>query len=145
MTPSRLSMFAWRLLACSNLQGWAGFGRTCAEVVLSCHAGRYQIDVKEAWRGNTQFFTSASGLRFGIAELYRTGLNNIVNFFDIADSRPYNRTRVRIFDVGSGKQVFESQWDPQCCRGEEILPALSPDGHRLALIRKGELQIYGIP
>jgi len=102
----------------------------------------YDIAVEDALRGNTRFFTSASGERFGIAELYYTRINSIINFFDINDSRAYNRKRIRVFDVGTGKQVFELQWDPRGYRGESILPALSADGRRLAVVRAGELQVY---
>jgi len=105
----------------------------------------YEIPVKDAWRGHTHFIPCASGSRFAITELYYTRVNSMVNFFDIGDTRAYNRARIRVFDVASGKQVFELSWDPRGYRGENILPALSPSGRRLALIRKGELRIFQIP
>jgi hypothetical protein len=105
----------------------------------------YQIEVKDAWRGYTHFVPSASGVRFCVTELYYTRLNSMVNFFDIADSRAYNRARMRVFEVAAGKQVFELKWHPRGYRGEDILPALSPSGHRLALVRKGKLQVYEVP
>jgi hypothetical protein len=105
----------------------------------------FQVPVKEAWRGNTRFIPSASGSRFCIAELRHAGLNAFVNFFDITSDQPYGRREIRVFEVASGKQVFELHWDPRSHQGENALPALSPRGHRLALLRKGELLVYEIP
>jgi hypothetical protein len=105
----------------------------------------YQIDVEEAWRRQTHFIPCASGLRFAVVELYFTRLNSLINFFDIGDTRAYNRVRVRVFDVATGKQRLELQWDPRGYRGEDILPALSPSGHRLAIVHKGRVQVYEIP
>lgn len=102
----------------------------------------YHIQLKDGWR--TQFFGSVSGLRFGIAEQYQTRLNAMIHFPDMGEEPP-NRNRIRVFDLASGKQVFETEWNPGDYRGSDILPALSPDGHYLALVRKGELRVYKIP
>lgn len=105
----------------------------------------YQIPVKDAWRGHTHLIACSCGSRFAVTELYYTRLNSLVNFFDIGDTRGYNRARIRAFDVASGRQLFELSWDPREYRGENILPAFSPSGRRLALVRKGQLQVYEIP
>jgi hypothetical protein len=102
---------------------------------------QFQIAVRDAWRGHTRFVPSASGTTFCIAELDKTGFHP----FDIADSRPYNFRRVRVFEVTDGKQLFQIEWDPRDYSGEDILPALSPNGRRLAVVRKGKLQVYEIP
>jgi hypothetical protein len=105
----------------------------------------YQIAVNDAWRGHADFVPCISGSRFVVMEVYYTRWNSIVNFFDIGDTREYNRLRIRVFDVATGKKVFKLEWDPRGYWGERILPALSPSGHRLAVVRRGELQVYEIP
>lgn len=105
----------------------------------------YEIPVKDGWRGHTHLIACSCGSRFAVTELYYTRLNSLVNFFDIWDTRGYNRARIRAFDAASGSQLFELSWDPREYRGESILPAFSPSGRRLALVRKGQLQAYEIP
>jgi len=102
----------------------------------------YHIQLKDWWR--TQFFTSVSGSRFGIVEQYQTRLNQVSHFPNTGEEPP-NRTRIRVFDLAGGKRVFETEWNPGDYRGTDIMPALSPDGHRLALVQKGELRVYEIP
>jgi hypothetical protein len=101
----------------------------------------YDIQMKGE---SANFFTSVSGTRFGMIEMYSTRLTTALHVLDWEGS-PLNRIKVRVFQIASGKQVFETDWGPGDYRGADILPALSPDGHRLALVRKGELQVYELP
>jgi hypothetical protein len=100
----------------------------------------YEIPVSK-W--DVRFIPSASGLRFCVHELKYTGLTAIVDFGD--ESGAYTQSRVRVFDLASGRQFFELKWNPWPYRGWDIDPALSPSGHRLALVRKGELLVYELP
>lgn len=120
-------------------------GKGKATVVKVDGTVLYQIDVEEAWRGHASFVGCTSGLRFSIWELYYTRLNRTLNFFDIGDHRAYNRERVRVFETATGKQILELDWDPREYRGEDILPALSASGRRLAVVKKGRLQVYEVP
>jgi hypothetical protein len=47
--------------------------------------------------------------------------------------------------IGSGKSLFELHWDPRPHVGVISVPALSPDGRRLAAIRHGFLEVFEIP
>lgn len=102
----------------------------------------YQIPVTAAYE--TTLAPNRSGSRFCTFEQSYTRWNSIVNFLDIDGGRPHNFARVRVFDTDSGKQLFEMNWDP---RPSQTVPppALSPDGHKLALIRYSELEVFDIP
>ncbi|HEX4538528.1 MAG TPA: hypothetical protein VH140_16380 [Candidatus Acidoferrum sp.] len=45
----------------------------------------------------------------------------------------------------SGAQVFELRWDPRPYMGTPVTPVLSPDGHEVAVIRHGILEVYQVP
>lgn len=102
----------------------------------------YEIPVKAA-TDDVSFVTSVSGSRFAIAERQR--LNPVLNFFDITGDREYDHVQILVFEAATGRQVFELKWDPRHYFGSDILPALSPDGHRLAVVRKGKLLVYDVP
>ena len=73
------------------------------------------------------------------------GVNPIANFFDIATTCDHDRAQVRVFEVATGKKVFDLKWDPRHYNGADIKPALSPSGRRVALVRLGKLLVYQIP
>lgn len=102
----------------------------------------YTIPITASYE--TTLAANRTGSRFCALEQSYTRWNRIVNFLDIDSSRPHNFARVRVFDTASGKQLFETHWDP---RPSQIAPspALSPDGHKLALIRHSELEVFDIP
>lgn len=102
----------------------------------------YQIPVTDT--DETTVVANRSGSRFSVLEQAYTRWNSIVNFLDIDSSRPHNFARVRVFDTDSGKQLFEMNWDP---RPSQTVPppALSPDGHKLALIQHSELEVFDLP
>jgi len=86
--------------------------------------------------------TAASGSRFCFHDAGYTGLNALLNFFSI--ERPFNLERVNVMDVASGKSRFKLWWDPRPYVGELSRPALSPDGHRVAVLRHGFLEVYAV-
>jgi len=98
---------------------------------------RYKVE--KAWR--TGFLSTASGTRFGIYEHGYTRLNSLVNFLDIDGGRPENFQRVRVIDMSSGHEVSRFEWDP---RSRAIKPAISPDGHRIARVKGGVLEVLQV-
>jgi len=86
--------------------------------------------------------TSASGSRFCFHDAGYRGLRAILNSMNI--EQPFNLERVNVIDVGSGKSRFRLRWDPRPYVDYLSRPALSPDGHRLAVIRRGFLEVYDI-
>jgi hypothetical protein len=67
----------------------------------------------------------------------------LVDFGD--ENGAYNLARVRVFDVASGRELFDLKWNPGHNLSFEAKPALSPDGHRIAVVMKGQLRVYEIP
>ncbi|HEV2288619.1 MAG TPA: hypothetical protein VGR81_06665 [Candidatus Acidoferrales bacterium] len=101
----------------------------------------YSIPVTAQYE--TTVVANRSGERFCAVEESYTRWNRIVNFLDIDSSRPYNFVRVRVFDTDSGQQLFEMHWDPR--HSPTVLPpALSPDGHELALIRDAKVEVFEV-
>ncbi len=86
--------------------------------------------------------TSAAGSRFCFHDAGYTGLRALLNFF--SEEPPFNLERVNVMDSASGKSHFRLWWDPRPYVGGLSRPALSPDGHRVALIRHGFLEVYEI-
>ncbi|HTV64787.1 MAG TPA: hypothetical protein VMD98_04235 [Bryocella sp.] len=87
--------------------------------------------------------TSAAGSRFCFHDAGYSGWNAFLSFFSI--ERPFNLERARVVDVATGKAAFRLRWDPRPYVGLLARPALSPDGHRLAVIRRGFLEVFAIP
>jgi hypothetical protein len=98
---------------------------------------RYKV--ADAWR--TGFLPAASGTRFGIYEHGYTRLSSILNFPDIDTGRPENFQRVRVIDLSTGNEVSRFEWDP---RPHVIKPAISPDGHRIARVKSGVLEVLQV-
>jgi hypothetical protein len=104
----------------------------------------FRMPVQEWWKG-PEVVTSASGTRFGLYQKGYTAWNSFVNFLDIDEGRPANFESVSVMSSDSGKQLLALRWDPRPYRTASAVPALSPDGHKLAVIRHGNLEIFEIP
>src|SRR5579862_3028618 len=105
-------------------------GKTIARVPVS--AGSFLAEVS----------TAASGTRFCFHDAGYRGLGALLNFLSI--ERPFNLERVNVMDTATGKSRFRLRWDPRPYVGDLSRPALSPDGHRVALIRHGFLEVFEI-
>jgi hypothetical protein len=114
-----------------------------SEVVVFATDGKQirRYKVEKAWAGRTGFLPTASGTRFGIYEHGYTALNSIVNFLDFDSGRPQNFQRVRVIDLSSGNEVFRLEWDP---RPHLIKPTISPNGHLIARVRGGILEVFHV-
>ena len=86
--------------------------------------------------------TSASGSRFCFHDAGYRGLRSLLNAFNI--DQPFNLERVNVMDIKTGKSYFRLRWDPRPYVPHLSRPALSPDGHRLAIIRRGFLEVYDV-
>ncbi len=104
----------------------------------------FRMPVQEWWKGPA-IVTSASGTRFGLYQQGYTAWNSFVNFLDIDQGRRANFESISIMSSDSGKQLLALRWDPRPYRAPSAVPALSPDGHKLAVIRHGFLNIFEIP
>jgi hypothetical protein len=103
----------------------------------------YSIPVQTRWN-LARLVSSPSGIRFCFHEAGYTRWNSVVNFLDIDSGRPLNFERVTVLDTDSGRVVLKLEWDPRPYEGDLTDPALSPDGYKLAVIRKGRLEVFDI-
>lgn len=112
-----------------------------AEVVIYGTDGKETRRYKVATSWKTGFLPTASGTRFGIYEHGYTRLNSVVNFLDIDEGRPENFQRVRVIDMSTWDEISRFEWDP---KGYEVTPAISPDGHHVARVRGGVLEVLDV-
>jgi len=90
----------------------------------------------------TEISTTASGSRFCLHNAGYKGIGSVLAFLDF--QRPFNMERVNVLDLKSRKSRFKLQWDPRPYVGNLTRPSLSPDGHRVAIIRQGFVEVYAI-
>lgn len=114
-----------------------------SEAVVFDTNGKQIRRYKVARVDHTGFLSTASGTRFGIYEHGYTRLNSVVNFLDIDEGRPENFQRVRVIDMSSWDEISRFEWDPQT-RSHVIKPAISPDGHRIARVKGGILEVLQV-
>lgn len=103
----------------------------------------FRMAVQEWWKG-PEVVTSASGTRFGLYQKGYTAWNSFVNSLDIDQGRPANVESVSVMSSDSGKELLALRWDPRPYRAPSAVPALSPDGRKLAVIRHGILEVFEI-
>ncbi len=101
---------------------------------------RYRISILPQWSG-TDIVPAASGSRFCIhQQAYKVRGSKL----SVGDY-PKTTSHVdiyRIFDTHSGNELFHFEWDPRPYISTLVAPAISPNGHRLAVIRRGYLEIF---
>lgn len=124
-----------------NSTSLACLDHDASEVVVIGTDGKQIHRYKVEKAGRTGFLPAASGTRFAIYEHGYTALNSIINFLDIDGGRPQDFQRVRVVDLSSGNEVFRLEWDP---RPHLIKPAISPNGHRVARVRGGILEVFQV-
>ena len=119
----------------------AGFDADNVVVVKLDGSILYRIPILKSYQ--THIVPSNSGFRFCIDEVgyARWSLPSLLGYGDV----PYHIERVRVIDTASGHQLFDMKWDPRPYVGHMVVPALSPDGHRIAVIRHGTLDVFQIP
>ena len=103
----------------------------------------FRVPVKTRWQV-AEVTTASSGSRFCFHEAGYTALNSAINFLDIDNGRPFDFETVKILSADSGTSLFELRWDPRPYTGYLQVPALSPNGRRLALIRQGFLEVFEV-
>lgn len=86
--------------------------------------------------------TAASGSRFCFHDAGYQGWRSLLNAFNI--EQPFNLERVNVRDISTGRSDFHLRWDPRPYVAHLSRPALSPDGHRVAIIRRGFLEVYEV-
>jgi len=86
--------------------------------------------------------TSSDGSRIVNTALDSTLWNKISHPLDIDAPASENVRRISVYEMRTGKTLFAMHYNP---KNSFVLPALSPNGTRLAILRKGSLEVYGIP
>ena len=103
---------------------------------------RYRISILPQWSG-TDVVPAASGSRFCIHQNAYKVWGAKLSVSD--DHRTRDVDIFRIFDTSSGKELFHLEWDPRPYISTLGAPSISPSGHRLAVIRRGNLEIFELP
>jgi hypothetical protein len=130
---------------CINQNSVAGFESDKALAVANMNGTvLFRVAVQARWE-MPDVLASASGNRFCFHEKGYTAWNSFVNFLDIDHGRPVNFESISVMSTDSGAQVFELRWDPRPYMGTPVTPVLSPDGHKVAVIRHGILEVYQVP
>jgi hypothetical protein len=113
---------------------------TSTAVVAGLNAEpKYEYRVEDPLKSES--IPCLSGTGVGIYEHGYTSLDSMINFLDIDHGRPENFERLRIFDLSSGSEKANFEWDPQ---SYPIKPALSHSGTRIARIRDGFLEVLQV-
>jgi hypothetical protein len=103
---------------------------------------RYRISILPQWSG-TDVVPAASGSRFCIHQNAYKVWGSKLSVSD--DHRIRTVDIYRIFDTHSGEELFHFEWDPRPYISTLVTPAISPSGNRLAVIRRGYLEIFELP
>ena len=115
--------------------------QTLAVVGLSGKTS-YRISILPYWSG-TDIVPAASGNRFCVHQRAYTVWGSKLSVAN--DHKTRNVDIYRLFDTLSGAEICHFQWDPRPYFGTTVAPALSPSGHRLAVIRSGYLEVLELP
>jgi hypothetical protein len=90
--------------------------------------------------------SSVNDERLMVVEVKQTGWNKFTNPLAGFGDRPYNSQRIIVYEKRTGAERFTLHWDPRKLGGSlTTLPALSPTGHEVALIRRGVLEVFDVP
>jgi hypothetical protein len=103
---------------------------------------KYETVLVSSWY-ETKIIPATNGKRFCIDEIGydKFSLPNLLGYGDV----PFHFERVRALESDTGKTLFELRWDPRPYTGYMVKPAISPDGHRLAIVRHGFVEVFEIP
>ncbi|HEX4005696.1 MAG TPA: hypothetical protein VHX60_05950 [Acidobacteriaceae bacterium] len=104
-------------------------------------------DGRELWREQWEnkyvwgWFTSAqNGSRFVYESVEVT---RPISVFDALDESDISQQLAGVYDTESGKLILVRDANPVLTGGQNV--ALSPDGRRFAVLRRGALEIYDLP
>ena len=90
--------------------------------------------------------SSADGARAMRVETKQSRWSKITNPLAALGERPFNIRKITVYEKQTGQVVFALQWDPRHDWGGLTRdPALSPAGHKVALLRRGVLEAFEIP
>lgn len=123
-------------------------------VVLDSHlvpiTGQSPETIQAAWQEQTRpdgsyigSTSSLDGARLMTVETRQTRWSKIKNPLAGLGEPPFNSQRVTVYDKQTGHELFALRWDPR--RGGTTRPALSPTGRRVALLRRGLLEVFEVP
>jgi hypothetical protein len=104
---------------------------------------RYRILILPQW-SLTDIVPAASGSRFCIHQQAHKVRGTKLSVGDYPKTTSHLDI-YRIFDTHSGEELFHFQWDPWPYISTLVAPAISPSGHRLAVIHSGYLEIFELP
>lgn len=90
--------------------------------------------------------STVDGARVMQVETRQSRWSKITNPLGGLGSRPYDRRIIRVYDTQTGRELLTLRWDPRHdWGGMSRKPALSPNGHRVALLRRGVVEVFEVP
>ena len=94
----------------------------------------------------TESISSVDGQRFVLVENKQTLWNKLTNPLAGLGDPIYNSRRITVYDKRTEKELFTLQWDPRHKGGGATTePALSPTGHRVAILGRGIVEVFEVP
>ena len=96
-------------------------------------------------RGDT-CVSSVNDERLMVVEVKQTRWNKLLNPLAGFGDPPYNSLRTTVYEKRSGAERFTLEWDPRkVATSLTTMPALSTTRHRVALMRRGVLEVFDVP
>jgi hypothetical protein len=119
---------------------------TVGSIVVTDLSARpiHRFGVSESLR-DIDIVSCACQNKFAIREERYSPSNSLANFLDIEHTRPYDVEELRVIDVLTGAVEFSLTRDPRPYLPRLPVPVFSPDGHRIALVYRGFLEVYELP
>lgn len=113
------------------------------------YPARVVTDWQQSGRRDGSFVDSISSVdrtRLMRVETQQTRWSKITNPLGGLGSRPYDRRIIRVYDTQTGRELLTLRWDPRHDWGGILRkPALSANGHRVALLRRGLVEVFEVP
>lgn len=120
---------------------------SCGPDTPALYLDAWTIDGKKLWQGRRDglttwptFSMALNGSRFAV------GLLRVNEPISTPDSLTDGQVRgqiVQVFDTQTGTLLLSTDASPVLSAGQNF--ALSPDGKRIAILRNGAIDVYGIP
>lgn len=97
-------------------------------------------------RSYIESISSLNGARVMTVETRQTRWSKITNPLAGFGDPPFNNRILKIYDKQTGREKFTLQWDPRHDWGGTAKePALSPTGHRVAVLHGGVVEVFEVP
>ena len=120
---------------------------SCGPKSQDTYLDAWTVEGRKLWNGLREshyvwptIAYSATGTRFAVSLLH---VSHPINLADSLNDEDVREQVVQVFDVATGALLFSTTASPVLTAGQNF--ALSADGDRLAVLRRGAIEIYKVP